>query len=479
MLALAPVALAGAVAQPVSFRTKACCALIANESGFAVRVQVSSTDRWLPAWTADTFSFPLGTMSIQLTPALIATLSNAPSQTVLITLIEPGDTVEGTYPVALMRQASIAAGLVSVPTIPPAPVVPENAAGVVLGDTSNGLAPDAATEAINTSSAVTSSTAALASFKTTGTPAMIAAGAMKEGTINSVSPSFGASPGAGHLLVAIVTATSADPSTTQAGWSQVVSSNTGGATHLVIWIKPNSAGGDAAPTFTGGLGPGLMQAVLVEFSNVALASPTDQTAGIFQGTNATSITVAAAAVDANSADLIVVGTHWRNGSSAFTATFTDTFNNGVTATRIADNGSTSDQDHTVGFWTIAPASAKVLPLGVSPWDYDATGTSAPATGSQASVVLAASAGKKYRCALLEASKTATTTTAGTAGFQLKDGSTIVRTWAAGVAAAAGNDQIATSSGTSFPGTTGNSMTAQFAAADPSVAQAVNIGAYLR
>lgn len=113
MISLPPVTLTGNQ-QTVDFgNVSTCCALIANESGYAIRVQVGTTDRWLPAWTADLFPYELGTKSVQLSPTLIASLVNAPSQVVLVTVAEAGERFEGIYPMALTRQTNIGPGIIS------------------------------------------------------------------------------------------------------------------------------------------------------------------------------------------------------------------------------------------------------------------------------------------------------------------------------------------------------------------------------
>jgi hypothetical protein len=85
-------------------------ALIANESPYYFAVAIAGKTRWLAAWSADVFDLVGST--IQFTPQLIGSLTNAPSQNLLITLADGPGAFPGTYPLSLDRQTSIAAGTV-------------------------------------------------------------------------------------------------------------------------------------------------------------------------------------------------------------------------------------------------------------------------------------------------------------------------------------------------------------------------------
>lgn len=119
------------------------------------------------------------------------------------------------------------------------------------------------------------------------------------------------------------------------------------------------------------------------------------------------------------------------------------------------------------------------PLGTALWDYDSSGSNAPAGGSQASIVLAATPGKTYHCSSIQAFLTA----AGTAGApeaELLDGAAVLAFAPLAVVATA--DTMAppwVATPVAYKGTAGNSMTLKFLAGLTSALEAVNIGAYLR
>lgn len=110
--------------------------------------------------------------------------------------------------------------------------------------------------------------------------------------------------------------------------------------------------------------------------------------------------------------------------------------------------------------------------------YDVIGVSAPAAGSQASVVLAATPGKTYTAARLAASTGNGGTTVQQAAAQLKDGTTLMCSMDVYLPGTTGSNVGFNESGLAYRGTTGNSMTFQITAGTTGVSQTVNIGAYL-
>ncbi len=353
----------------------------------------------------------------------------------------------------------------------------------LLGDTSQGTqVADQVQETVTTTSTISSSQIVLASFKPSGgVPSLVAAGVWVIGTTTQVSPAWGAAPGAGHLLVALVTAYGNDPST-PAGWTAgPIANQAGGGTHLALFYKPNSSGGDAAPVFTAPPGGAAnMQAVLLEFDKVATSNPLDKSASLFQASSGTSIAVQAAAVDGTPQDLVVWGVHWRAAppQPAATATFGDSQNNSVTPQRAADNGNVVENDHSAANYGIIPALKSGLPLGVVPWPYDVTGLSTPATGSQATITLAAAPGFRYIAHHWAVSLANSAAAATIRDIQLQDASTSIWDVALGVAAAQTSTAHIEITGAAYPGTVGNSMTLKVDAAVAGLLERVNLAAYL-
>lgn len=360
--------------------------------------------------------------------------------------------------------------------------------GGTLGDVAAApLAADQGTDSIVPAASTTAADMAIVSFKPAAGQTIAQVGALgplatESAAGGSITPAYGQAPTAGHLLVCVVGAsTTADFTTATPGWVKAVDSwapNRGSA----VFYKPNSAGGDVAPTITevGSATSTPAFAQLSEWSGVATAAPVDQTGTQNSSTGgATSITQATGAVDAQSGDLVVVAARWTI-SAAGTATFSESLNNGTTVIKGANSGgNASAARHSDFFYGIVPAVRASLPLGVRAWDVDASGTSAPAAGSAASVVLAASTGKAYRVKECTASTLTTGAVATAVALQLKDGSTVI-----------GNDYLGAISGTNtnavlprrfegLKGSPGNSMTWGATAGAASVEQAANISAYLQ
>lgn len=113
-----------------------------------------------------------------------------------------------------------------------------------------------------------------------------------------------------------------------------------------------------------------------------------------------------------------------------------------------------------------------------PQAYDVTGFSAPASGSQATVTLAATAGKFYRATYLAAAVQAGAATAFAVDFELLDGVTILMQDQLGVPATVGSLARYNQSGLAYKGSVNTSMTLKFGNANANDTQRVDIAAYL-
>lgn len=87
---------------------------IANESPYAIVVQVGGLRKWISAYTSDLLELPLTTGEFTFQPTLIASAVNAPSSQLLITLAQAGETLPGSYPTSLNRLTSLSAGAVQI-----------------------------------------------------------------------------------------------------------------------------------------------------------------------------------------------------------------------------------------------------------------------------------------------------------------------------------------------------------------------------
>lgn len=110
--------------------------------------------------------------------------------------------------------------------------------------------------------------------------------------------------------------------------------------------------------------------------------------------------------------------------------------------------------------------------------YDVVGNSAPANGSNASVVLAATLGKAYTATDLDASLNQNSATASVQDATLKDGANVIWDQILGAPTAVGNGSHLEKQGAAYRGTVGNSMTFAFVSSSASTWERVNIGAYL-
>lgn len=303
----------------------------------------------------------------------------------------------------------------------------------------------------------------------TGTPAV--------GTATSVSPTFAVATTAGNLLTAQVTSDIGEPTTGQAGWVKAGSTG-GGGLWTAIWFKPNCGNNEVAPTFTAAGGSAAMLAILAEWTNVVTVSPLDQTGG--QSTTTPVLALSGSAIDSGFGDLVLVATRW-GLMGAGAPTFTDTLNNNPTTSELGQAqsalGGINVASNFVAFRTRTPTAAQ--PLGVAPWRYDATGTSNPSTGGQASVVLAATPGKAYTAVFVDWNAGQTAAATFLQQGSLLDGAAQLWLFPMYVTVTTGFTFQKTAQGLAIPGTTGNSMTIKSGNATASINQAVAIGAYLR
>lgn len=352
-----------------------------------------------------------------------------------------------------------------------------------LGDTTSpSLNKDTISETISGSSAVSTLSAAMASIKAaTGSTIALrgSAGAFTRGSNNSVSPAFGQATQAGNLLVAFVTQDgSGQISTTAPGWFERSSSYPGGRPIVEVWTRENCGASETAPVFTTTGGTNPMNAQLLEFTEAATSSSTDQIHSQASSSSSATQTNTLPAADAAFGDLVLSAMGWGLAAPS-TASWSDVLNNGATAVQVGSTGSLSIDRHANFVYGIIPAATAAQPLGVAPWVYDADGVSTPAAGSQASVVLAGVAGKRYVLAMIDGSILATTATLSNKYLQGVDGSTAIYSHGLAIPATAGANSHWGESGLAFPGTTGNSMTGQMNAATANVIESVTIGAYLR
>lgn len=363
-----------------------------------------------------------------------------------------------------------------------------------LGDTTAAsLAADQGVESIVATGGLQVVDAALASLKPAAgqTVAQVGAlGAPIVGGNTSVSPTFGQATVAGHCLVCWVTSVDGGgggPTTAAAGWAKIKDVATTGASHAAIWARLNCGAGEAPPVFTCGASTRPMTAQLGEFSGVATAAATDQTGGASAGPAGVStftITVTNALADAAPGDLVLMCVTWEySGGLSQTATFADSFNNGMVTVHAGDTGTNSQRITSSFSYAIVPSFTAPFPFGTVPWDWDATGENGPAAGSQAKVILAAVAGRAYRVHTIAASQLTTGAVAPQSAIQVIDGGATV-VWPRYLGSMSATAAIGVSAGFELTGmalkiTAGNTLTIQHSAAQASVEQAVAIGAYLR
>jgi hypothetical protein len=148
--------------------------------------------------------------------------------------------------------------------------------------------------------------------------------------------------------------TSADITCSDGTWSKLLQQNSpDGYQQTQIWAKPNCGAGEAAPTWTASQGATPMHARLSEWSNVALATPTDQTATATVQ-NASSLSATAGAIDTVAGDLVVMVGRW-SISAAQTCGFTKSFNNNIVAIDGGDSGGSTLVQHSAFAFGIVPS----------------------------------------------------------------------------------------------------------------------------
>jgi hypothetical protein len=348
-----------------------------------------------------------------------------------------------------------------------------------LGDvTSPSLAPDSVVETFFGGNLVDHA-GVVASFKAAAGQVIArvgALGAFLVGPNTTITPAFGQATVAGHCLAAWVTAGQSAISSTSPGWVEIF--NAGINNNASVWIKPNCGNGEAAPTFTAAGATRPMMAQLGEFSGVATVSPQENSGAVQSPPIGYPMAIKAAAADVVTGDLLLCATVWRT-SAAGTASFSDAYGNQATPVLAGNSGASSLIAHSNFTYAIIPALVGAQPLGVRSWDYDITGTSAPAAGAQATVTLAASPGKTYRAAFLDAALVNTGVAAGRVTTALLDGAAVIFTGGLGAQAATGAMGLYAASGLGYKGTVGNSMTWRQSAGVANYVESVNIGAYLQ
>lgn len=306
-----------------------------------------------------------------------------------------------------------------------------------------------------------------------------ALGAFLVGTNVAVNPLFGQATLAGDFLVAWVTA-EAVPACVTAGWAQVTLRGPESGQCEAIWAKPNCGAAEAPPQFTStGAAGKLMTAQLGEFSGVAIAAPTDRTTSgsVAAPANQLTLTLLEALADSAFGDLVVMATRAINAGNQ--AAYTDGFNNGASAVQAGSASHSAQTRSSSNSYGIIPTAKVGLPLAMRAWDYDLVATSTPAAGAQATVTLAASPGRAYRAAALDASIVANAATASNLGASLIDGAAALGSWYLGTTAAIGSTSHMEKSGCAYKGTINTAMIFRFSAGAAGNLQAVTIGAYLQ
>jgi len=79
---------------------------VANESGYDLSVQVGGQINELGAWVAELYDLH-GEHYIDIVASAIQSVGGTPSKVIKLTLAGPGETIEGTYPMALARAVNV------------------------------------------------------------------------------------------------------------------------------------------------------------------------------------------------------------------------------------------------------------------------------------------------------------------------------------------------------------------------------------
>jgi hypothetical protein len=176
--------------------------------------------------------------------------------------------------------------------------------------------------------------------------ALVSAGSLLSGQSTTISPSFGATTGSGHLLIAQISGGSGSAwSTSASGW--VLALSGAASPGMCIFYKANCGAGESAPSFTNsGAVAGQSCGVLSEWSGAATSSPVDRSGDT---TASGSLTVAASAADTNTGDVAFVVCQQTSSKTA-TCTFSSSWTPaGGTAGSNGDTGATSGT-----FWSFLP-----------------------------------------------------------------------------------------------------------------------------
>jgi hypothetical protein len=178
--------------------------------------------------------------------------------------------------------------------------------------------------------------------------ALVSAGEVAYGNPNytgEIAPSFGASTGAGHLLVACLYSGSSDatnPYTCEDDtWAQVEPSDES-YNWSDIWYKEDCGAGEAPPVF--GLSDSTTSAgMLLEFSGGATAGALDQDGG--PASSGETLSASAGGPDGGGGRLLVFAGGWNGGSGATTIVNSATDSSGASVSLTSYN----DPDDTTGF----------------------------------------------------------------------------------------------------------------------------------
>jgi hypothetical protein len=159
-------------------------------------------------------------------------------------------------------------------------------------------------------------------------------GTVAQGT-TSATPAYGQTPTAGNLLVCWVSSgSSTNPSNSDGTWSGVPVIGTGGRRQSIYYKI--AAGGDAAPTITGG---NALFAMLGEFSGVA-STPLDQSTSTGATGTTSPQTATLSSADAHAGDLVLYSASTTNSTSQTEPAGPNVaLNNGASSNETTNGGS--------------------------------------------------------------------------------------------------------------------------------------------
>jgi hypothetical protein len=158
----------------------------------------------------------------------------------------------------------------------------------------------------------------------------------------------------GNLQAYVTYTTSATSDiTASAGWTKVGQANSpDGNQQAQLWSRV-AAGGDGSPTFTAAVGARLMHAQVAEF-HLATATVDQQTTNT--GGAGNTLTLTNPGIDTLAGDLVMMAGGWSLNSTA-TATWSNSFNNGMTDVHLGDSGGASLMNHSTFDYGIVPTGA--------------------------------------------------------------------------------------------------------------------------